>query len=403
MAAANRDLIRAINRFNILNAIRSDGRLSRTDIARHTGLSQSSVTGITAELIEEGLLIETAMGASEGGRRPVLLALDPEGACALGVYLSISQITVVIIDFEATVKAAYHMPLEKMFYQPEELVDKTVQAIQACMWEGNFAKDRIAGVGVAVPGLVDSQTGQVRFLPNYQWSDVHLRDMVQAAINHPTYIDNSANTLTISEQWFGEGRGLDHFALITLEHGIGMGLVINGQLFRGDKGIAGEIGHLTIDPQGPECRCGRRGCLEALAGNYAILREARQAAQQGLWSPPDPENVSIEMILAAAQAGEPVLRQIYAEAGRVLGAAVANLVKMLNPGKIFISGHGTAAGAMLFDSMFAVLPDTISDKLESDPKVIVKPWRQTDYARGAGVLVLQEIYKHPVSRMMPLI
>ena len=403
MTAANRDLIRAINRFNILNAIRSDGRLSRTDIARHTGLSQASVTGITAELIEEGLLKETAMGASEGGRRPVLLALDPAGAGALGVYLSISQISVVIIDFEATVKAAYHMPLEKPYYAPEELVEKTVQAIQACMWEGNFSKDRIAGVGVAVPGLVDSQTGKVRFLPNYQWSEVHLRDMLQSEIDHPTYIDNSANTLTISEQWFGEGRGLDNFALITLEHGIGMGLVINGQLFRGDKGIAGEVGHLTIDPRGPVCRCGRRGCLEALAGNYAILRDACQAAQDGLWSPPDPDHIAIETVLAAAQAGEPVLRRIYAEAGRVLGTAVANLAKILNPGKIFISGRGTAAGAMLFDSMFAIMPDTISDKLESDPEVIVKPWGETDYARGAGVLVLQEIYKHPVSRMMPLI
>ena len=403
MTAANRDLIRAINRFNILNAIRSDGRLSRTDIARHTGLSQASVTGITAELIEEGLLKETAMGASEGGRRPVLLALDPDGAGALGVYLSISQISVVIIDFEATVKAAYHMPLEKPYYAPEELVNKTVQAIQACMWEGNFSKDRIAGVGVAVPGLVDSQTGKVRFLPNYQWSEVHLRDMLQSEIDHPTYIDNSANTLTISEQWFGEGRGLDNFALITLEHGIGMGLVINGQLFRGDKGIAGEVGHLTVDPRGPVCRCGRRGCLEALAGNYAILRDACQAAQDGLWSPPDPDHIAIETVLAAAQAGEPVLRRIYAEAGRVLGTAVANLAKILNPGKIFISGRGTAAGAMLFDPMFAIMPDTISDKLESDPEVIVKPWGQTDYARGAGVLVLQEIYKHPVSRMMPLI
>lgn len=403
MAAANRDLIRAINRFNILNAIRSDGRLSRTAIARHTGLSQASVTGITAELIEEGLLKETAMGASEGGRRPVLLALDPEGAIALGVYLSISQISVVIVDFEATVKAAHHMPLEKTYYPPEELVEKTVQAIQACMWEGNFSKGRMAGVGVAVPGLVDSQTGNVRFLPNYQWSDVRLRDMLQDEINHPTYIDNSANTLTISEQWFGGGRGLDNFILMTLEHGIGMGLVINGQLFRGDKGIAGEVGHLTVDPQGPVCRCGRRGCLEALAGNYAILREARQAAQQGLWSPPDPGNISVEAVLAAALAGEPVLRRIYAEAGRVLGMAVANLVKMLNPAKVFISGRGTAAGAMLFDSMFAVMPDTISEKLESAPEVIVKSWCQTDYARGAGVLVLQEIYKHPVSRMMPLI
>jgi predicted NBD/HSP70 family sugar kinase len=403
MAAANRELIRAINRFNILNAIRANGRLSRTDIARHSGLSQASVTGITAELIEERLLMETAIGASEGGRRPVLLALNPDGASALGVYLSISHISVVIIDFEASVLASHLMPLEKSFYHPAELVERTAQAIQACMWEANFSKDRIAGVGIAVPGLVDSHTGRVRFLPNYRWSDVNLRDMVQAKIDHPTYIENNANTLTIAEQWFGAGRGLDNFILITLEHGVGMGLVINGQLFRGDQGLAGEVGHLTVDPLGPECRCGRRGCLEASVGNYAILREARQAALQGLWSPPDPDHLTIEQVLTAAQSGEPALRRIYAEAGRVLGTAVANLIKLLNPGRIFIAGRGTAGGTMLFDSMFAVLPDAISDKLHTLPDVIVQPWNQTDYARGAGALVLQEIYKHPVSRMIPLI
>jgi predicted NBD/HSP70 family sugar kinase len=403
MAAANRELIRAINRFNILNAIRTNGCLSRTDIARHSGLSQASVTGITADLIAEGLLREKAIGASEGGRRPVLLALNPEGAYALGVYLSISQISVVIINFEADIVATHLMALEQSYYSPEELAVKTTQAIQACMWEANFSKERIAGVGIGVPGLVDSQTGLVRFLPNYQWAQVNLRDIIRQRIDHPTYIDNSANTLTIAEQWFGKGRGLDNFLLITLEHGVGMGVVINGQLIRGDKGIAGELGHQTVDSGGAVCRCGRRGCLEASVGNYAILREARQAATQGLWSPPDPDRITVASVLETALSGERVLRRIYAEAGRVLGVAVANLIKLLNPGKVFIAGRGTAAGAMLFDSMYAVIPEVISAKLDTSPEVIVLPWNLTDYARGAGVLVLQEIYKHPVSRMMPLI
>lgn len=138
-------------------------------------------------------------------------------------------------------------------------------------------------------------------------------------------------------------------------------------------------------------------------GNYAILRDAREAAAQGLWSPPDPERITVEAVLAAARSGHPVLRRIYAEAGRVLGVAVANLIKLLNPGRVFVAGRGTAAGAMLFDSMYAVIPEIISDKLDASPEVIVQPWNLTDYARGAGVLVLQEIYKHPVSRMVPLI
>jgi predicted NBD/HSP70 family sugar kinase len=403
MAAANRELIRAINRFNILNVIRTNGCLSRTDIARRSGLSQASVTGITADLIAEGLLKEEAMGASVGGRRPVLLALNPEGAYTLGVYLSIYQISVVIINFEADIVATHIMALEQTYYAPEALAGKTAQAIQACMWEASFSKDRIAGVGIGVPGLVDSQTGLVRFLPNYQWDHVNLQDLVRQRIDHPTYVENSANTLTIAEQWFGEGRGLDNFVLITLEHGVGMGVVINGQLYRGDKGVAGELGHLTIDPHGAICRCGRRGCLEASVGNYAILREARRAAAQGQWSPPDPEHIGIEAVLEAAWGGDPVLRRIYADAGRVLGVAVANLIKLFNPGKVFIAGRGTAAGRMLFDSMHAVIPEVVSTKLDVNPQVIVQSWNLTDYARGAGVLVLQEIYKHPVSRMMPLI
>ena len=333
----------------------------------------------------------------------MLLALNPDGAYTLGVYLSIYQISVVIINFEANIVATHLMALDRTFYTPDELAEKTAQAIQACMWDASFSKDRIAGVGVGVPGLVDSQTGLVRYLPNYQWDHVNLQDLVRQRIDHPTYVENSANTLTIAEQWFGQGRGLDNFALITLEHGVGMGVVINGQLYRGDKGIAGELGHLTIDPRGPTCRCGQRGCLEASVGNYAILREARRAAEQGLWSPPDPEHIGIEAVLDAARGGDPVLRRIYAKAGRVLGVAVANLIKLINPGKVFIAGRGTAADSILFDSMYAVIPEVISTKLDVSPEVIVQPWNQTDYARGAGVMVLQEIYKHPVSRMMPLI
>lgn len=403
MAAANRELIRAINRFNILNAIRTSGRMSRVEIARATGLSQASVTGITAELIGEGLMRETETGASLGGRRPVLLALNPGGAYALGVYLSIHQISVVVIDFEASVLTAHEMALANNYYRPEVLADKVAQAVQACLWQANFAKDQIVGVGIGIPGLVDSQTGMVRFLPNYQWENVNLRDLVRQRIDHPTYIENSANALTISEQWFGEGRGVDNFLLITLEHGVGMGVVINGQLYRGAQGIAGEFGHFTLNPQGPECRCGRRGCLEATVGNYAILRQARQAAAQGLWQPPDLRQIDIEDVLRAARAGDPVLRRIYAEAGETLGVALSNLIVLFNPDKVFISGRGTAAGDLLFKSMQATIPHHISPKLDTRTAIIVKEWVQTDYARGAGAMVLQETYRHPVSRLVPMI
>jgi predicted NBD/HSP70 family sugar kinase len=191
--------------------------------------------------------------------------------------------------------------------------------------------------------------------------------------------------------------------MITLEHGIGMGVVINGQLYRGDRGVAGEFGHTTVEPEGIECRCGKYGCLETIVGNYGILHSAKSAAQKGLWQTDAPEAITIDDVLMAAKNGIGCLDEIYREAGRVLGIGISNLIAVFNPSKIFISGKGTLAGNLLFDAMRATIPRFVSNKISGDTEIVVKSWRQEDYARGAGILVLQEIYKSPANRIVPII
>jgi len=403
MAVANKKLMRAINRFKILHTIRAHKLISRVDITKATGLSQATVTGITASLIDEGLLLEKRPGESEGGRPPILIALNPDGAYAVGVYLSISQINVVIIDLEATILASYEMPLRKQSYAPEAIADKVVQAVQECMWQANFSRNQISGIGIALPGLVDSHTGLIRFLPNYQWEKVNLRDMVQKKVGHPTYIENSANSLTLAEQWFGEGRGIDNFIVVTLEYGVGMGIIINGQLYRGHQGTAGEFGHTTVDPDGPLCRCGKKGCIEAFVGNNAILREAEAAAQKDEWKPNNPADVTIEEVVSAAREGAPCLRNIFAQAGRVLAIGLSNLIRIFNPAKIIISGRGVKAGDLLFDSMYKTIPQYISSRTNGDTEIVIKSWNQHAYARGSGTVVLQEIFKSPANQVVPII
>jgi glucokinase-like ROK family protein len=403
MTAANKKLIRAINRFKILQTIRDHKLISRVDITKTTGLSQATVTGITASLIDEGLLLEKRPGASEGGRPPILIALNPDGAYAVGVYLSISQINVVIIDLEATIRASYEMPLEKQNYAPEAIADKIVQAVQECMWQANFSRNQISGIGIALPGFVDSQTGLIRFLPDYQWEKVNLRDLVHKNIDHPTYIENSANSLTLAEQWFGEGRGVDNFIVVTLEYGVGMGIMINGQLYRGHKGTAGELGHTTIETDGPLCLCGKKGCIEAIVGNNAILREAEAAAQKAEWKPNNLTGITIEEVILAAREGAPCLRNIFARAGRVLAIGLSNLIRIFNPAKIIISGRGVNAGDLLFDSMYNTIPQYISSRTNADTEIVIKSWDQNAYARGSGTVVLQEIFKSPAHRVVPLI
>ena len=395
-----RNLMRAINRSKILETIRTSGMISRIDIARATGLSQALITGLTSDLIKEGLILEKQSGGYEGGRRPMLLALNPEGAFVVGVNLSIDEINVVIVNFDGIVIASYVQPLEWVRHSVSEIADKVIRAVQACIWEANFAREQISGVGIGVPGLVYPDTGYIRFLPNYGWKNVNLKELVQSKLNHLCFIDNSSNTLALAEQWFGEGKGVDNFLVVTIENGVGLGAVINGRIYRGHEGIAGEFGHITVNPDGPECRCGKNGCVEAYAGKIAIMRDARQAAIDGQWDCEDPDLLSYDDVVRSAQNGSSVLRQLFNRAGRMLGVGISHLITLFNPAKIIITGQSVRAGDLIFDDMYSILDTYLSANFgPRTAEIIVQQWTEQDWARGAGALVLQELYKSPVDQV----
>jgi predicted NBD/HSP70 family sugar kinase len=395
--------MRAINRFTILHAIRDVGTISRIELSRRTGLSQATVTAITAELLRDGMLLEQERGKSLGGRRPVPLTLNPQGAYTVGVHLSVDRINVVLMNLQANIINDHLEMLDTTNLQVEPVVEKLVQAVHTCLWEADFSKKQISGIGVAMPGLIDSRTGVVHYIPNYQWQNVNLADLLSRQMNIPVYVENSANTLAIFEQWFGAGRGVDNFLLITIENGIGMGMVVNGQLFRGARGIAGEFGHMVVEENGPLCRCGDRGCLEAISGNNAILNLAVEAARRGEWSPEDMENITIVEVREAAMSGNPAINEIYNRAGRVLGRGISNLYKLLDPEKIILSGKGVLAKKLLFDPMSQTLHKEISFDGNRRTRLFVQEWQPSNYARGAGALVLQEVYESPANRVVPLI
>ncbi|MBT4266686.1 MAG: ROK family transcriptional regulator [Deltaproteobacteria bacterium] len=403
MQVANRDLIRAINRFNILNTIRVAKLISRVDIAKSTGLSQASVTGISAELIRDGIILEKKSRKSSLGRRPILLSLNPDGAIVIGVKISIHQVSIVLLDFEATVLKTDIVPLDRKMYTVEEIAEVIVQAVQACLWKANYHKSQISGIGIGIPGIVDSPSGLVKFLPNYQWRNANLQELVHRRLELLTYVENDANALAVAEQWFGEGRGVDNFLLISLEYGVGSGIVINGQLYRGQSGISSEFGHTTIDGTGPECRCGKRGCIESVAGENALLREAGILEKKGDWIRTETDEISLEEIIQAAREGHQGLKDIFERAGRTLGIGIANLVGIFGPAKIFITGKCVMAGDLMFDPLFETVDLNISKNFDIKANIIVQKWTQLDWARGAGAVVLQEMYKSPVHRIVPII
>lgn len=403
MAVANRDLMRAINRFAILHAIRDAGSVSRVDISRSTGISQATVTGITAELLRDGMLLERASDKSGGGRRPVPLSLNPQGAFTVGVHLSVNQVSVVLMDLQASIINAYSESLDSTDLSVETVVDTLVQAVQTCLWDSDFSKNQISGIGIAIPGLINSRKGHIHFIPNYNWKDIKLAELVRKRTGVPVYVENSANTLVVFEQWFGVGRGADNFLLVTTEHGIGMGMVVDGKIYRGSRGIAGEFGHTIVDRNGPLCRCGEKGCLEAICGNNAILRDAEAEWKRGSWKRKKDGPLKIEEILEEAKNGNKALIAIYRNVGEKLGIGLNNLHKLLDPEKIIISGKGVLAEDLLFESMKTTLHKDVSFQVDAPTRLHIQTWEPTNYARGAGALVLQEIYNSPANRVVPII
>jgi N-acetylglucosamine repressor len=389
----NRDLIRALNRSTILAMIKLHGTIARAEIARKSGLSPATVTGITSELIEEGLIFEKSAGDSSGGRPPILLALNPKGGYVIGIKLGEASATAALTDLEAYITTKKTENLSSS--SPEAVVNELAGMVEALLEESGVEKKRLLGVGVGTAGIVDPGSGVLRLSPIHGWQNVPLAELMRSRLGVPVYVDNDVNTLTITEKWFGAGQNVDNFLTVTVGRGVGMGMVINGQFYRGAHGGAGELGHTVIEAQGAQCECGKRGCLEAYVGDPALLRAAQEAWQRGELSGPVE---TIEALAELAEQGEAAARAIYARAGEMLGRGIANLINVLNPQKILISGEGARAGKWLFDPMCAAVSENVMPGLAEDTEIQIDAWGDDAWARGAAGLVLRELFESPVHR-----
>jgi len=391
----NRELIRAINRSHILNAIKTYGPIGRADIARRTGLSPATVTSISAKLISQDLVLEKAAGDSSGGRPPILLVINPKGAYVVGIKLTETHAVCALTDLEAYVIAKSSMPLSG--HEPVQVVDDLAQMVLSFIRMQKITKKQLLGVGVGLAGIVDAEDGILRQSPIYGWDNVPLRDMLQSKLRIPVYIENDVNTLTLTERWFGHGQGVDNFLTVTVGRGVGLGIVANGQFYRGQTGGAGEFGHTTINPAGPLCACGKRGCLEAYVGDPGLIRASQESAAHGELSA---AVQTVDELLALARTGDSAAIQIFAQAGRILGIGIANLINLFNPKKIIISGEGTREGDFLFIPMQESIQQNTMPGLFDANIVEIAPWGDDAWARGAAGLVLREVFESPIHKKM---
>jgi predicted NBD/HSP70 family sugar kinase len=328
--------VRQHNLGQVLRQVAVHGPRSRAALALETGLNKSTVSSIVAELIEAGLLRDAPQDERPGtvGRPPQGVELDPKGPYVLGLEINVDYLAVWATDLGGSVRHRSFVAHDNRAAGPEEAIGHLGRLAEEAL-EEPFANGRAPLAStVAVPGLVDSE-GRLAVAPNLGWTDVAVAELLPAELD--VRVENEANLGAVAEQVEGAGRGLRDFVYVSGEIGIGAGVVLRGELFRGASGFAGEFGHLTIDPYGPPCGCGGRGCLERLAGQDALLRLAgwdariRCAGSRPEWPG--------AMLAESARQGHPKTLQALSQVGHTLGIAVASLANLLDPEAVLLGGY----------------------------------------------------------------
>ncbi|GAB2627970.1 ROK family transcriptional regulator [Streptomyces capparidis] len=377
------ELVSEQTRAEIFATVLTVGPISRTQLAQRLGLAPSSVTRMLPPLLEHGYLHESDTAPQGRGRPQKMLHVNPDKHLVVGMKIGPAQVSGVVTDMAANVLARAEEPIADR--TPETALSAAAALTGRLLSEAPGAADRVLGLGVGVSGHVDSDAGICRWSALLNWNKVDVAGPLHEATGLRVVVNNDVNTLVVAERWFGAGRDVDSFAVVTVGPGIGCGLLLDGALFSGATGLAGELGHLPLDPGGPMCSCGRRGCLEALAGDRAVLRHLRDAGV-----PCDTIAEAIDLARAAEGSSWAVARSAFAEAGTALGRGLAGMCNLLNLEKIIIAGEGTVAHDLFGPAMTTALEAHAFSTAARDCDIHVDPVRHDLWARGAACLVIRD-------------
>jgi len=344
-------LLRERNRRRVVEFLRRQGVASQADIARATGLSRSTISTLIMELRGAGLINEAADGqnpptspprSGPGGRPPVLLGLDDSAGTAVGIDFGHSHVRVGVANLSHRVTAERRREFS-VVHNAAGALDTATEMVAQVLADAAIDRERVIGVGMGVPGPIDRRRGTIgsaSILPG--WVGLAPSDEMSRRLQLPVEIDNDANLGALAEVYWGAGRGRSDVIYVKASTGIGAGIVLGGELYRGAAGTAGEIGHTTVDEQGPLCRCGSRGCLETVAGGPAVVEQVRRTQADVL---------TLGAVLERAAAGDPACRRAIADAGLQIGVSMAALCNILNPELIVVGGQLSEAGELLLEPL----------------------------------------------------
>ena len=336
--------LRRLNRRRVISALREHGMVSRAEIARRTGLSRTTVSSLVSELQSDGLVVEReepgAAHGEQGGRPPILLSFDASAGAALGIDFGHDRVRVAVADLSSNILAERAAPIDTD-HAAHEGLDVAIELIGEALDEAGVDRSRVIGAGLGLPGPIhgDGVSGSSAILPG--WVGVAAGEEMHLRLDVPVSVENDANLGALAEFTHGAGRGATDLVYVEVSSGIGAGLILNGRLYRGAGGMAGELGHVLVEPEGAVCRCGNRGCLETAASTGALLEMLRRSHG----------DLTVAEMLRLAHDGDLGCRRVIADAGRVVGSTAAVVFNLLNPQRLVVGGDLAEAGELLLDGV----------------------------------------------------
>lgn len=378
-------------RQQVFERVRAAGSVARVTLARDLAVSPASVTTATSELIEAGLIEERSLPREDGqgrGRPAQALGVRAAAHRVAGMKLSDREHTAVIVDFAGNLIADDVIPRRPGPMTLAEMLDGIETLLDRICAKAGLGRAELSGVGIGVPGFVDSEQGLVLWSSTLAERGLPLAAAARARLGLPVAIDNDANLVALAELWFGSGRKLSDFAVVTIEHGVGMGLVVNHRLYRGAKGLGMELGHTKVQLDGALCRCGQRGCLEAYVADYALAREATTALNL---TREMAINLLLESLYDHAKAGNGAARSIFRRAGRYLAVGLSNVVNLFDPALIILSGERMRYDYLYAAETLAEMENLAIDTGRPKPPIEIHAWGDLLWAHGAAALALSAV------------
>lgn len=416
-------LMRELNRLLILNGVRVSGPITRVAVAHRTGLSRTTVSSIVDELLADNLLFEgkTVEAAPTGGRRATLLHFNADAGYVIGVDLGRSHLTLLLTNLAGQIVARRSGPFDASL-GPEICLRQVIASLMDFTVEHQIGWHQIIGVGLGIPGPMDAASRMLVRPPRMPgWDHFDMRTVMEHACKVPMYFDNDANMGARGESQYGAARNVDNMAYVKVATGIGCGLIVNGDIYRGSSGAAGELGHVTIDDNGPVCDCGNRGCLEVVAGAAAVTmaasrgvypdRGARSTGHDGhdrhdadvsaAAGPRRADPLDVADVVHAAQAGDTVAQEAIAGAGYHIGIALAGLVNIFNPSLILLDGSMARAGEFLLGPIRQGIARRSLAASSAATRIEMAQLGDNAIALGAVAIVVEAAFGPPSLTTMP--